>query len=565
MILSRVAVAAMDEADLRTKVLIPLFRAMGFLDVFHFHGGVLEQGKDIVMWQRDRVRDRINFGVVVKASKVTGRASGSSSAGEVATQVQQCLGGRYRDQGTLIERSIDRCLVVSSHEIAKEAVASIGSILPSDYSARIDFVDGDKLWAWIMEYLPPTAALTKLEEARQVFEKASKHHRIVPIFDANGIALSTQPKHDKAYQEEPIVFEAQFAFPESVEGKAALSELQRHVATGAPVKIPHAFIQQFDVPEFLRPFMLAEGQPFEITLGPRRFAKPLIAHVTIAPDSHPAVTLANLQFQIVQIGTDEVTLDNASERVPWHLRVRINLKDQRLHLEYNANPFGANVSQELTTVRLIGAMALGGLLTITNSETGLIVVSGRIPPSTIAAPGSDYTAFLEALVFIQEATRTPITMPGADIAGPEVENAFEVEYILRNGRVMGTSQELRATLTRAGVERLLAELETKPDHTITVSHRESRTVLGSEVQLGTVLNVITGMTVRPDARQELRRALDEELDVEEFEVVFEPIGDKASVVTSYVDWLPVPEADRMRQGLRQASADAPNSAPGLES
>lgn len=562
MILSRLVVDGMDEAHLRTQVLIPLFRAMGFQDVFHFHGGVLEQGKDIVMWQRDTVRDRINFGVVVKASKMTGRASGNSSAGEVATQIKQCLAGRYRDQTTLTERSIDRCIVVSSHDISKEAIASLGNILSEGESARVDFIDGNKLWELITEHLPANAALTNLQEARDVFEKVSQHHRIVPVFDANGIALTTQPKHGKAYEEEPLVFKAQFAFPESVEGKAALSELQRHIATGAPVKIPHTFIKQFDVPELLRPFIPASDQPFEIALGPQRFDKPVVAHVTVAPDSGAAVTLANLHFHVVQIGTDEVTLDNSSELVPWHFRVRVDIKNQRLHLEYTANPFGANVSQELTTVRLLEAMALGGLLTVTNAETGLVIVGGRIPTSTAIPPAAGYKTFLEALVYIQETTRTPITMPGADIPGPEVENAFQVEYILRKGRVTGTAQELRTTLSRAGVEHLLTELEAKADQMITLSHQESRTILGTQVQLGTVLNVITGLTVRPGARGELRRTLENEPRSEEFDVVFEPVAEKATVMTSYLDWLPGPEADQLREGLRQASADRPATTPG---
>ena len=40
----------MDESRLRRDVLIPLFREMGFKDVFEYHGHAMEQGKDIVMW-----------------------------------------------------------------------------------------------------------------------------------------------------------------------------------------------------------------------------------------------------------------------------------------------------------------------------------------------------------------------------------------------------------------------------------------------------------------------------------------------------------------------------------
>ena len=50
MALSREQLHAMKEEELRTAVLIPLFKAMKYRDVIHYHGGAGEQGKDIVMW-----------------------------------------------------------------------------------------------------------------------------------------------------------------------------------------------------------------------------------------------------------------------------------------------------------------------------------------------------------------------------------------------------------------------------------------------------------------------------------------------------------------------------------
>ena len=43
----------MDESS-RRDVLAPLFREMGFKDVFDYHGQAMEQGKDLVMWNVTR-------------------------------------------------------------------------------------------------------------------------------------------------------------------------------------------------------------------------------------------------------------------------------------------------------------------------------------------------------------------------------------------------------------------------------------------------------------------------------------------------------------------------------
>ena len=85
----------MKEDELREQVLIPLFEAMGFRDVHHYHGGSQEKGKDIVMWKSGENRERVNYAVVAKAGKISGKASGSSSAGEALTQIQQCFNESY--------------------------------------------------------------------------------------------------------------------------------------------------------------------------------------------------------------------------------------------------------------------------------------------------------------------------------------------------------------------------------------------------------------------------------------------------------------------------------------
>src|SRR4051812_4156623 len=94
----------MEEKPLREQVLIPLFKEMGFNDVYHYDGGPGEKGKDIVMWTQGKINERINYAVVVKSKKVSGKASGTNSAGDVCTQIQQAFGRNYLDLITGEER-----------------------------------------------------------------------------------------------------------------------------------------------------------------------------------------------------------------------------------------------------------------------------------------------------------------------------------------------------------------------------------------------------------------------------------------------------------------------------
>jgi hypothetical protein len=60
-------VGQMKEDDLRELVLIPLLRALGYRDVYKYHGGDNEKGKDIVCWDLGKLGNRVNLALVVKA------------------------------------------------------------------------------------------------------------------------------------------------------------------------------------------------------------------------------------------------------------------------------------------------------------------------------------------------------------------------------------------------------------------------------------------------------------------------------------------------------------------
>jgi hypothetical protein len=52
---------SLNESELRENILIPLFKKMGYKDVRHWHGGILEQGKDSVMWKEGNLGERLNL------------------------------------------------------------------------------------------------------------------------------------------------------------------------------------------------------------------------------------------------------------------------------------------------------------------------------------------------------------------------------------------------------------------------------------------------------------------------------------------------------------------------
>src|ERR1700747_812836 len=77
---------SISEQQFALKCLMPLYRKMGFNDVEFYHGGILEQGKDLTMWS-EVGGERRNYAVVVKKGDLSGGVRGSNNAGQVPVSI----------------------------------------------------------------------------------------------------------------------------------------------------------------------------------------------------------------------------------------------------------------------------------------------------------------------------------------------------------------------------------------------------------------------------------------------------------------------------------------------
>lgn len=147
-------IQALNEADLREKILIPLFTKMGFVDpILHHHSN--EKGKDIVLKEIDTKFNKTYYlSVVVKAGDVTGSSSGSSGYFALLNQVKQSLNEPYKHIYELKEVFIDQVIIVISGKFLPTSLESIYGTLKSeklDKSIR-EPIDINKLIRLIDKY-----------------------------------------------------------------------------------------------------------------------------------------------------------------------------------------------------------------------------------------------------------------------------------------------------------------------------------------------------------------------------------------------------------------------------
>ena len=99
------------------------------------------------MWRLGDLGERLNYAVVVKAKPISGKAAGKSSAAEVRFQIEQAFSSEWYDSKTTKAQRADRCFVICSKEIKKEAAIQ-GVLNASNLDKVTRFIDGDDSGTW---------------------------------------------------------------------------------------------------------------------------------------------------------------------------------------------------------------------------------------------------------------------------------------------------------------------------------------------------------------------------------------------------------------------------------
>ncbi|MBA3342391.1 MAG: restriction endonuclease [Gemmatimonadaceae bacterium] len=538
MAFTRAQVENMDEAKLRTDVLIPLFKAMKYQDVQLYHGLSGEQGKDIVMWKPDELRERVNYAVVAKKKSINGQVNGKGSAGEVFIQVRQTLGSTFRDSTTLESQKVDVCLVVTSSRITKEAHDSIDNMLRgTSGEARVMFIDGDKLWGLVEKYLPASAALQKLDDVGNHFETVSDHHRITAKVSGKNVVLSTEPKHPAAYRDEPLEFKMKLSFDKQPENQKALADVQQFLKAGAPVTLPNSVISSLEVPEILKP-LLGDLTLAAIELGPRKLRNPVTATLRITATGDEPVVLEGIVLEGT-VGEEQVTLQNSAQRIPWHFEFLVNTKTQDFGFSYDfTQSQNQNVAVHVRRWQLLNALSKGGLLEVTDAMTGLTFVSARFPTGVAPPPNQAELSLLQVVLSIQTMTKTPISIPLKSITNDEIVTALHTEGGIRTGIVIVRSASAFADVERRVADAIVSHSPDAGSYQIELSETSPVFVFGTEVPVGPRQTTVTGIRFSDAEKARLVQVLSEQPDEDNIRVNFE--GEDGGLVATirYLNWTP---------------------------
>jgi hypothetical protein len=545
MMITRDRLIAMDEAQLRRDVLVPLFREMGFKDVFEYHGQAMEQGKDIVMWNADPAGTRLNYVAVVKAKPISGQVSGKGGAGEVCVQVHQSLGSPYVDpQGQ--QRIADRCFIVCPHQIKKEALAALQSCIGAAFS-KVAILAGDQLWEKIDTHLAERALLDKANELRRrLVDSHIENARI--IIDAQNVHVHLLPRAEGAEE-----LRAVFQFPPDERGRAAFEALQRHIDTGEPVTIDGKYVVEWRAPDTMGR-LFGEERPSKIEIGPSETPE-ILLNVEVSSHSR-TVRMDNVPFK-GQAGRDRLQLHSVLAGLPLEVSLTFVQSERRFNITVHTRLEGRNVKQQLEGLKIQDALVAGGVLRIELAATGQVVAERSFEPGLFGAENLQLLPFAEKVSAIQVATNALLSIP-------EVMSRDDLHTVDLLTRVIGGESVERAfdsvgvKLTRPGAERVLADFSAGAPLDFTMSSEDEFELWGVRIPVGQVVRQLKGLTLTADARRSLEEALASDAEGP-FDVTFSA-GTAGAVETAYfLRWRPDDEASAWRAVLPKGADVPPGS------
>jgi len=548
MAISGKQIAQMKEAQFQEEVLIPLFRAMKFKSITRYDGGSLELGKDLVMWKEEDLQERVNYGVVVKAKKISGKATGKGSANEAYFQIRQCFSAPFLDLASTEEQIVHRCWVVSSKEITKEAINAIQSSLRDNNLDRMTtFIGPERLMELISEFMPEQGVFDQLDSVQRKIDQLTHddHYRVI----ANSRReFSIEPRYPGAEKDMPFLISARFEFDtKDPQGKKSRDDLLRHFKTGAPIEIRAPYLKEFVLPEFLRHLMKPSTENMVMLLGPARIDERFPFRLEIYRNNEEVARLEYLDFEVIQVGTEETTLANEQQTVPWKMNIVFNKAEKRADFSYKLNLVNANVAQVLQALEFHNAVSEGGELRMVSLETGL---DFRVPFPKGNASNIEprWMRVFEDLAFIQSKTSILIALPERNITSRDARTITTTAEIIRTGRATGkvVSWPVKSHLPQA--RSALEGFSNQLVHSITLNQKDGQTVtiFGIEIFLGAAVLFCDKTYITKKDLSKLKTAIATAKSDDTIRYSIRPYKG-CSTEARYLKWLPPSEVEKLYQ------------------
>ncbi len=549
MLRDRDELRSLKEDRLRTDVIIPLLRAMGYHDVDHWHGGPGELGKDVVCW-KDADLGRQYLAVVAKSGKITGA---TTSAGVVATQLNQAFGTPFRNKVTQEEHDVHTCWVVSNGTIAKQARDATLAVLSVERRRYIRFVDVDTLWGLVEQHLG-VKLYQGLNDAERGIRQFDQEYSTdlqflgsgapIAMMETEGRRVIVGERHPGVTEAKPLRGEIRIR-TDSPEGRTALEAFQRAVRTGEVAEIPTGEHVEVIFPEI---FHRASEQLLGVRPGKRGTltvlsaadATTVLVRIDVQCDDGERASLDYVELGVLRRGTEEVVLCNHNQPIPIEVTVTEGVKDDLAMLQVGPGRGQITAHWSLRLAEMRMCMAKPSLTRVISLDDGTTLREFRRDSGLEGAPSRAEVAIFRDLAEIERRIGRPIHLPRRELTEAEMTSIIELRYLLRNRHITGTWDRAIVPCPRETARAVLDGWKGGQYLPLRLDVSVQRQLFDALIPMGMVRTIYA--EARLDNEREIREYLASDAP-ESIEIEFVP-GNNDSMVEEYLNW--GPESDCRR-------------------
>jgi Restriction endonuclease len=526
----------LKEDRLVDEVLIPLFRKMGYKDVYKYHGGSGELGKDIVFWDEDRTGARTNYVVVVKAVKLSGKAQ---AAEEVAGQVRQAFGSAYIEPVTLKNAKAQRCFVVTNKDIPKEGKQAIRGNLGDTYPYLdyLEFWDGDKVWELATKHL--FSIPDKLDALGK--DLANLHLDWFPEVTISGKErrLRFLPKSDKANPSDLGIGKANFVFPKNDSTLEIIQKMQYFIDHGGQVEIPKQYIAEFTEPAIIEKlFGKHEGIPDLVTMLSEKKDRVSPFKLELLKDGLVFFSLDYMGFKWLQGGRESFTLSNEDQKTFYTIKMRL-FSNSKVNLDIDFHTYGLSANMIKKSYALIKAFQEASLVRVIWLEKDSILFEHQ---NTMKLPevNKGYLEYVDLLSEIENKAGVTIIVPDRDFSREDMISIKQFSHIVLYGgfqdKWCGPYTLPLDQVDVASVQEALASIGNEGQSKLLLKSEGAKwRIFDTEIDLGPTEHIFS--SVRLVNQDELEKWLDKKDFAEPISIIIEP-GDDNTVIHQYPKFSP---------------------------
>ena len=419
------SMANLNEEPFRKVVIIPLLNELGLQGVFHWHGGSMELGKDVIARDTDRLGLRRNIAIVAKK----GGISKDPKFSEVVNQVNQALNLTFEDPVNSEEQIVHECWIMANGRIPKETRKRLNGVIGPNF-ARVKILDIDDIWQEWRKHFPATVA-EHLAQIQPILNEPDSPLQVEVSLMKDQIRYSYSATDAETYEKNPIRFHMDFEFPDSPEGLELLNSLQHSLKTGEEVTLPTGVAKIRWPDAFAKSFDKLGGNPIDdllsFTISSIPSGRGSLLRLDFVLDDMIVESLDSLDMKELQSGTAEVTLTNADQQIPVLVRQRLSLADRTVDFNFSLKDRPVPAYWFLKFHKILDAIASGATVQVTDLATGIQLPVGSFSNVDHPEVPSAMIEFAENLVKFQRRANVLVQVPDFPFSDADVEAIGVIE------------------------------------------------------------------------------------------------------------------------------------------